>query len=126
MTTTNDVRGRDPRRAVQAYYDALDAGDIDAVLAGFSGDVLYRRPGYDRVVGLEALRRYYASDRKLAPGRHVVRSMVVEGNQVAAHGEYDGELREGGPRSVGFAAFFVFDAHGRIREHTTYFFVPAV
>ncbi|WP_226346555.1 nuclear transport factor 2 family protein [Agilicoccus flavus] len=125
--TTNDTRGRvDPRRVVQGYYDALDADDIDAVLAAFSGDVLYRRPGYDRIVGLEALRRYYASDRKLAPGRHVVRSMLVDGNEVAAHGQWEGELREGGRRSVGFAAFFTIDGNGRIASHTTYFHVPAV
>lgn len=125
--STNDTRGRvDVRHVVQEYYDALDAGDTESVLALFSGDVLYRRPGYDRMMGLEALRRYYAKDRKLAPGRHVVRSLVVDGAQVAAHGEWEGELREGGRRSVGFAAFFVFDATGRISEHTTYFFVPAV
>ena len=111
---------------MQTYYDALDGDDLERVLGLFSGDVLYRRPGYDRITGLAALRRYYEAGRKLAPGRHVIRRMVVDGPDVAAHGEWEGDLREGGRRSVGFAAFFVFDSGGRIAEHTTYFFVPAV
>ena len=118
--------GPDLRRAVQGYYDALDADDLEAVLEFFSGDVLYRRPGYDRMVGIDAVRRYYEESRLIAPGRHVLRTLVVEGHNVAAHGEWEGELKEGGRRTVGFAAFFVFDGNGRACEHTTYFFVPAV
>ncbi len=120
------AHGPDLRRAVQGYYDALDADDVEAVLEFFSGDVLYRRAGYEPMVGIDALRRYYEQTRLIAPGRHVLRTMVVEGANVAAHGEWEGELREGGRRSVGFAAFFVFDGNGRASEHTTYFFVPAV
>ncbi|MDO5711395.1 MAG: nuclear transport factor 2 family protein [Micrococcales bacterium] len=113
-------------RAVQGYYDALDRDDIEAVLEFFSGDVLYRRPGYEPISGLAALRGYYSDDRVLAPGRHVLRSVIVEGQNVAAHGAFEGELREGGRRSVEFAAIFVFDGNDRANEHTTYFFVPAV
>lgn len=114
------------RAAVEGYYDAMDRDDIDAVLAFFGGDVLYRRPGYDRIAGMDALRQYYASGRKLAAGRHVLTSIVVEGPRVAANGTFEGQLRDGRQTSVGFAAFFVFDANGRAIEHTTYFFVPAV
>lgn len=123
-----DVRshGPDLRQAVLGYYDALDADDTEAVLEFFSGDVLYRRPGYDRMIGIEALRRYYEETRLIAPGRHVLRTVIVDGSNVAAHGEWEGELREGGRRSVGFAAFFVFDGNGRAAEHTTYFFTPSV
>ncbi len=114
------------RRAVQGYYDALDAGDTERVLDYFSGDVLYRRPGYDRFVGIERLREYYESARKLARGRHAVRAILVDGHSVAAHGEWEGDLKDGGRTSMGFAAIFAFDGHGRISEHTTYFFTPAV
>lgn len=119
---------RDLRAAVQGYYDALDADDIEAVLSSFSGDILYRRPGYADMVGLHQLRDYYtSSERKIAPGRHVVRRIVVEHLDAAAHGVYEGQLKDGGePTTVGFAAFFTFDSGGRISEHMTYFFVPAV
>ncbi len=119
---------RDLRTAVQGYYDALDADDIEAVLSSFSGDVLYRRPGYVDMVGLHQLRDYYSSsERKIAQGRHVVRRILVEDLDVAAHGVYEGQLKDGGaPTTVGFAAFFTFDGTGRISEHITYFFVPAV
>lgn len=114
------------RAAVQGYYDALDREDIDAVLDYFSGEILYRRPGYHPITGLEGLRAYYTKDRLLASGRHVVRALVVEGQTVAAHGTFEGELKSGERTTTGFAAFFTFDGGGRISEHTTYFFVPAV
>ncbi len=114
------------RRAVQGYYDALDAGDNERVLEFFSGDVLYLRPGYERVAGIERLREYYEDSRKLKPGRHVLRSILVDGAEVAVHGEYEGELKDGSRTSVGFAAFFTFDGNDRASEHFTYFFVPAV
>ncbi len=118
----------DLRAAVQGYYDALDADDIEAVLSSFSGDILYRRGGYADMVGLNQLRDYYSSsERKIAPGRHVVRAILVEPPHAAAHGVYEGQLKDGGaPTTVGFAAFFTFDSTGRISEHQTYFFVPAV
>lgn len=122
-----DARTADQLRAeVQGYYDTLDRNDMEAVLEYFSGDVLYLRPGYDRMVGIEALKRYYAEDRKIAGGRHVISNMIVEGQTVAAHGMWEGNLRDGTESSMGFAAFFEFDGNGRIREQTTYFFTPAV
>lgn len=122
----SNLTSDDLRRAVQGYYDALDAGDTEEVLDFFSGDVLYRRPGYERFVGIEKLREYYEGSRKLAAGRHAVRAILVDGHDVAAHGEWEGDLKDGGRASMGFAAVFAFDANGRIREHTTYFFTPAV
>ena len=114
------------RQAVLAYYDALDRDDMDSVLGCFSGDVLYRRPGYRTMTGIDQLRSYYEHERKLAAGRHLVRDVLVEDAQVAAQGMYEGQLRDGDRMAMGFAAFFVFDGMGRISEHTTYFFTPAV
>lgn len=114
------------RQAVLAYYDALDRDDLDSVLGCFSGDVLYRRPGYRTMTGIDQLRSYYENERKLAAGRHLVRDVLVEDAQVAAQGMYEGQLRDGDRMAMGFAAFFVFDGMGRISEHTTYFFTPAV
>lgn len=122
MTPENE----DLRRSVQGYYDALDTGDMEAVLEFFGGDVLYMRPGYERFVGIERLREYYHDSRKLGEGRHVVRAILVDGQRAAAHGTWEGQLKDGSRATQGFGAFFTFDANGRITEHTTYFFTPAV
>lgn len=122
----SDQSAQGLRAAVQGYYDALDRDDIEGVLDYFSGEILYRRAGYPPITGLDGLRAYYTRDRLLASGRHVIRAMVVEGPTVAAHGVFEGELKEGGRTTTGFAAFFTFDSGGRISEHTTYFFVPSV
>lgn len=122
MTSKND----ELRRSVQGYYDALDAGDTEAVLDFFSGDVLYMRPGYDRFVGMDKLREYYENSRKLGQGRHILRTIIVEGQQAAAHGTWEGETKDGSRVTQGFAALFAFGTHDRITEHTTYFYTAAV
>lgn len=115
------------RAVVQGYYDALDRDDVDAALDFFAGEILYRRPGYAPITGLDGLRDYYTRDRKLAAGRHAIREIVVDGTSAAVHGMFEGELKDGGRTATGFAAFFRFDnSHERIVEHTTYFFTPAV
>ncbi len=114
------------RQAVLAYYDALDRDDVEAVLACFTGDVLYRRPGYPTMAGIDQLRAYYETDRKLAAGRHMVRDVLVADFQAAAQGMYEGQLRDGDLMTMGFGAFFDFDGAARISEHTTYFYTPAV
>lgn len=114
------------RQAVQGYYDALDNGDMEAVLEFFGGDVLYQRPGYERFIGIDRLREYYNDSRKLGEGRHVVRAILVDGGRAAAHGTWEGQLKDGSRATQGFGAFFTFDTNNRIAEHTTYFFTPAV
>lgn len=126
MAMSTSRTAHDYRRLVLDYYDALDRDDMEAVLECFSGEVLYRRGGYPDIAGMDKLRDYYLGGRKLAQGRHMVRDVLVEGQRAAAQGMYEGQLKNGERMAMGFGAFFTFDNNGRIAEHTTYFFTPAV
>lgn len=114
------------RRRAQAYYTAVDSGDVEAVLACFSSDAVYRRPGYEPIVGVDGLREFYSGVRVIESGRHTVDDIVVEGERAAIRGTFDGRLRDGSDAHVGFADFFGFDADGAIAARTSYFFVGAV
>lgn len=116
----------EPADLARAYYAAVDSGDVDAVVACFSADATYRRPGYDPIVGEAGLREFYGGVRVIVSGAHTLDEVVVQGATAAVRGRFAGRLRDGSDSSVGFADFFTFDEAGRIRERRTYFEAAAV
>lgn len=114
--------------AVRAYYRAVDADDLEALLALFTPDAVYERPGYEPFEGHEALRAFYAGDRVIASGEHVLESVVADPatSQVACHGRFEGTLKDGSATAVRFADFYELDDVARFTRRTTFFGVPAV
>jgi ketosteroid isomerase-like protein len=105
--------------AVRAYYEYVDAGEYDALLSLFASDVTYDRPGQDSIDGRDALARFYREDRPLTDGAHDVTSLLVDGDEVAVRGRFEG--RQDGDRvAFGFADFHTFDDQGLITHRVTY------
>ncbi|AAG18930.1 MULTISPECIES: nuclear transport factor 2 family protein [Halobacterium] len=102
---------------VTAYYDAVDEGDISAVLALFSDDIVYERPGTPTIVGTDDLGQFYRTERALT-GTHTVHTLTVDGDTVAVRGTFTGE-QAGDPVEFGFADFHVI-RDGAITERHTY------
>lgn len=113
---------------VRAYYDAVDADDVETLIGLFAADATYGRPGYEPFVGHEALRAFYTGDRVIASGTHTLDAVVVDatGEQVAVHGRFEGTLKDGSAAAVRFADFYVLDEAGLFARRTTFFHAPAV
>jgi uncharacterized protein len=110
---------------VLSYYAAVDAGDLTALLTLFHQDAEYQRGGYRTLYGIDQLRHFYSDVRIIADGRHTVRALVVEDDQVGVRGEFHGRSRAGEPLAIEWADFFtVID--GLIRTRRTYFMAPGV
>ncbi len=108
----------DPEATVRRYYRLIDAGEIDELIALFSPDVSYVRPGQNPIEGRDALERFYRSERPLEDGAHEVEAVLVDGSRVAVRGRFSG--RQGGdPVSFGFADFHEFEG-GQIARRYTY------
>ena len=86
---------------------------------------MYERPGYDPLVGLERVLRFYRDERIVVSGRHELHGIVVDGDAGACWGRMRGTLRDGSAADVRFAEVYSF-ADGRIRTRRSYFFQPAV
>jgi steroid delta-isomerase len=123
------VNAPSARRTIEAYYTAVDAGDVRRVVELFSEDAWYERPGYDRFVGRTELRAFYNTTRIIDSGRHTVSTLVHDDSHshdtVAVEGVFDGQLKDGREVSLGFADFFVLDGE-LIRGRRTYFYAPLV
>lgn len=112
--------------AARGYYERVDAADVDGVLECFAEDAVYHRPGYEPMVGRQALTAFYRGERVIADGRHELDELLVDGRRVAVHGRFVGTLKDGSPARVGFADFFVLDQDHRIRVRHSFFDRPAV
>ncbi|GAA5162780.1 nuclear transport factor 2 family protein [Ornithinimicrobium tianjinense] len=108
------------------YYERVDAGDLEGVLAWFADDAVYHRPGYAPMAGRAALADFYGGERVIVSGAHDVEEVVGDGDHVAVRGVFTGTLKDGSSVEVGFADFIRYDEHARAVERRTYFAQPAV
>jgi hypothetical protein len=102
---------------VERYYEHVDDGDVDALVALFAEDVVYDRPGHDAIEGRDALEHFYREERPLTDGSHELTTVVVEGETVMVAGEFTG--RQDGERvALGFADVHEFDGDLIARRKT--------
>ena len=110
---------------VRTYYRCIDRQDVGSALSFFASDAVYRRPGYDALVGIEAITIFYQDDRVIAEGQHRIEAVVEDGQEVAVRGTFRGSSRDGHPLATGFADFWRFSGP-LVVERATYFDSPAV
>lgn len=113
-------------QTVRRYYELVDADDTAGLVALFSPDAEYRRPGYEPLVGRERIEEFYRAERVIAHGRHTIEQLVVDEDSVAVRGGFAGTLRDGAPVRAEFADFFRPDPQGRFASRVTYFYTPLV
>jgi ketosteroid isomerase-like protein len=109
---------------VRGYYTNIDAKDIPAALACFASTAVYRRPGYDELVGLAAIQDFYRHTRDLGDGGHLIESIVGTEQEIAVRGRFEGSFRDGEPLQAGFADFWLFSGE-KVAERISYLFQPA-
>ncbi|RLK58811.1 nuclear transport factor 2 family protein [Actinokineospora cianjurensis] len=108
----------------RAVYDRVDADDVEGLLALFTEDCVYTRPGYDPWVGHAGLATFYREARSIRSGAHTLTTVLATGRDVAVHGEFHGLLRTGDEVHLRFAEFLELAADGRFARRTTYYFAP--
>lgn len=112
-------------QVVREYYDAVDAGEIPALLDLFAHDAVYHRPGYEPLKGRSEIEHFYRDERVIVAGMHTIDDIVVDGDRAAVRGEFNGTLKDHSTAQEGFADFFVLD-NGLIAQRRTYFDRAAV
>lgn len=117
--TDATVDAETARATAERYYRLVDAADYEELLALFAEDVRYDRPGQGTIEGIDALERFYRTERPLSDGSHDLRTVVVEDDTVAVRGVFSGRQDET-TVSFGFADFHTFDADGLIARRVTY------
>ncbi|WP_394437520.1 nuclear transport factor 2 family protein [Streptomyces sp. SGAir0957] len=108
------------------FYRRVDAGDVPGLVALFTSDAVYHRPGYPPVHGRSGMRHFYTHTRKIREGRHALDAVVVSGDEVAVRGSFAGVLHDGTPAKHRFAEFFTLAPDRTISRRETFFSAPLV
>lgn len=109
---------------VRRYYTLVDANDVPGIAALFAPDAVYRRPGYEPMVGRDSIRAFFGGERVIADGRHEITELVEGDGAVAVRGTFEGTLEDGSAATAEFADFFTPSPDGLFRRRTSYFHVP--
>ena len=106
--------------APQTYFDAVDAMDLDGVLAHFAEDAtLTVQTDHVTFTGAAEIRRMFTDFFDASVWiRHEVRNVVVEEavGKVATEQGYIGELKDGSKNDMHNCNLFSFDAHGKFQR----------
>lgn len=104
-------------KAPDTYFKAVDAMDVDAVLACFAEDAtLTVQTDHVTFTGAAEIRRmftdFFAASNSIT---HDIRNMVVEPDKgkVATEQGYQGVLKDGSVNDMHNCNFFDFDADGK-------------
>jgi ketosteroid isomerase-like protein len=106
-------------------FAAIDERRFEEFPRYFHPDIVYLRPGFEPVEGLDALVHFYRHVRLIRSGAHRVERLVADGAAAVAMGTFSGELRDGSPTKEPFADAYEF-RDGLVAERRTFFFRPAI
>ena len=120
MATTAATWTREALAAApQTYFDAVDAMDVDGVLAHFADDAtLTVQTDHVTFNGADEIRRMFTDFFGASVSiRHEIRNIVVEeaAGKVATEQGYIGELKDGSKNDMHNCNFFDFDEAGQVQ-----------
>jgi ketosteroid isomerase-like protein len=111
---------------VTDLFRKIDSRDWESLPTSFSPDVVYERPGYEPLVGIDRVMHFYREERVIAGGEHRLERVLVDGDGGACWGRFVGVHKNGADLDERFADVYSLDAQGRIKARRSYFFRPAV
>jgi ketosteroid isomerase-like protein len=110
---------------ITRMFTLIDRADWAELATCFHPEVTYERPGYEPLVGLDRLMRFYREERAILESHHTLDEVLQVADSGAAWGQVVGRLSTGGAFDLQFAEVYRF-ADGLIAARRSYFFTPAV
>jgi ketosteroid isomerase-like protein len=113
--------------AIQSMFELIDSAQWPELEKHFHDDVLYFRPGYEPIIGLNDLLDFYMNRRIIMKGKHILETFCSarDGNTVSAVGSFTGVDKQGKALKVRFCDIYQIES-GKIRRRETFFDRPAV
>jgi ketosteroid isomerase-like protein len=116
---------RSADKLITELFDIIDGCRWEELGSVFAEDCVYSRPGYEPIVGLAQVRRFYQQERIVASGGHAVECTVSDVGAAACWGRFHGTSKTGDELDEGFAdTYRVRD--GKIVFRKTYFYRAAM
>lgn len=110
---------------IHEMFATIDARDWSRLDRYYTADVIYERPGYAPICGLQALLDFYERTRIVAAGRHDLWQVIIDTDRAACWGRFTGQSRDGAMLDERFADVYRL-VDGKIAARSTHFFRPAI
>jgi branched-chain amino acid aminotransferase len=110
---------------IRNMFQTIDSRDWEGLDRAFRADMTYDRPGYERLVGYERVKKFYRDERVIVSGSHVLEGIVVNNDNGACWGRFIGKHKNGSSIDESFADVYTFQ-DGKIKTRRSFFFRPAV
>jgi ketosteroid isomerase-like protein len=110
---------------VRKLLTVIDARDWAELATLVTPDVVYDRPGYRTLCGVDEFLDFYLNVRVIADGRHRLDSLLTNESNGFCWGHFGGSSRTDEPISEIFADWYQF-ADGKVRGRRTFFYRPAI
>jgi len=91
-------------------FEAIDSSDFKLLVKYFDKNIIYQRPGYHDLIGIDKLLHFYQYDRIIVSGKHLI--------ELGIH-------KNGSQLNEGFADVYSFE-NNKIKTRRSYFFRPAI
>ena len=115
--TEEDWEAKQDRNWVNDVFDAIDSGNVDAVVEFMSEDVLFRHGNQDPLHGKEAVREALGGLFESIEGiSHELSGVLVEGDSVVVYGEVTYTRQDGSTLTVPVADVWSM-AGSKIKEY---------
>lgn len=101
---------------IHRYYDKIDKGDVEWVIAMFAPAAIYERADA-KLDGHDAIAEFYRSGRKIT-GTHLIDEPIVSGDTVIVRGVFDGKGADGSSKHVRFSDIWRFEGRLVVSRQT--------
>ncbi|NEO99444.1 MAG: hypothetical protein F6K58_12345 [Symploca sp. SIO2E9] len=113
------------KELIISLFDAIDSSDWKLLVKYFDKDIVYERPGYSIIVGIDKLVHFYQHERIIAFGKHQIEHIVCEDKFGSCWGQFIGTHKNGSQINESFSDVYSFDKN-KIITRRSYFFRPAI
>jgi ketosteroid isomerase-like protein len=103
---------------VRKYYDAVDSNDLETLFSVFAENIVYERPGYSPIRGMDEFKDFYRNNRIIKKGKHTLHNIIVREPYVVVEGEFRGTLKDGKESYTKFVDVYTFSGKKAIKRHT--------
>ena len=112
-------------KTIECLFRTIDDKEWKNLNIIFHQDIIYERPGYQPLIGINCVKNFYENERLVLLGQHQIEQMIVVGNQGACWGQIIGTKKDGSIIDELFADVYHFRDH-LIIARRSYFFRPAI
>ncbi len=100
------------------YYKAVDAKDLKTLFSIFDENIVYKRPGYETINGMDEFKKFYEEHRIIQSGQHKINRIIIDGNSAVVQGSFSGTLKDGRSIKTEFVDVMDFLNDKIIKRHT--------